>query len=88
MTRWIAAFGCALTLVLAVPVGNEARADGYERAPVARAYTRKRCIAPTTRWMRLWRTSETTWICAASEKCCYDRLLRKGTCLAASARCF
>lgn len=84
MTRWIAVAGCALALALAAPLGNQAEADGMVTRPV---YKHKRCIAPASWW---WRTggAQTTWVCSASEKCCYDRLLRKGTCLAASARCF
>ena len=70
MSRWIVAFGCALTLALATPLGEEAEASGFSR---------KKCIAPAMR------TAQATWVCNASEKCCYDRLLRKGTC---TARCF
>jgi hypothetical protein len=85
MTRWIAAFGCALTLTLAMPLGNEATADGI--APRRVVYTKKRCIAPEMRW--LWRAqTQVTWVCAAAERCCYDRVLRKGTCLATTERCF
>jgi hypothetical protein len=85
MTRWIAVAGCAaLALALAAPLGNQAEADGM---PTPRAvYKHKRCIAPASWW---WRTgaSQTTWVCSISEKCCYDRLLRKGTCVASNARC-
>jgi hypothetical protein len=86
MMRWIAVGGCALALALAMPTGNEAVADGITKRP-APVFTKKRCIAPA---MWLWRTGtgQTTWVCAASEICCYDRLLRKGTCLAAGQRCF
>jgi len=86
MTRWIAVAGCALALGLAAPLATQAVADGMpvRHAPV---YNHKRCIAPATWW---WRTSEsrTTWVCSATERCCYDRLLRRGTCIAADARCF
>jgi hypothetical protein len=85
MTRWIAVAGCALALGLAAPLATEAVADGMPvRAPV---YKHKRCIAPVMWW---WRTGEsrTTWVCSAAERCCYDRLLRRGTCIAADARCF
>ena len=58
MRCWIAAFGCALAITLALPLGMEAKADGVD--------------APAR----------------AAEKCCYDYLLRKGTCIAASDRCF
>lgn len=78
MRRWIMACGCFLGFALATPFGNEAAADGFER----QAYRHKRCVAPAMLW-----TAQTTWVCAASEKCCYDRLLRKGTCIEASARC-
>ena len=87
MTRWIAATVGALMLTfglaLAVPYGNYAAADGVS-APVYRQATRKRCIAPAMWWGR----GQTNWVCAAAETCCYDRLLRKGSCLAASQRCF
>jgi hypothetical protein len=88
MTRWIAASAGALAVTLALgltlPLGNEAAADGM-RAPVSRpVYNHKRCIAPA-RWLD---RTPTTWVCNITEKCCYDRLLRKGTCLPADQRCF
>ena len=87
MTRWIAATAGALTLVLtlalAIPFATDAAADGANR-PVYRGYQHKRCIAPAEWWGR----GQTTWVCNANETCCYDRLLRKGSCLAASQRCF
>jgi hypothetical protein len=89
MTRWIAAsagaLAVALALGLALPLGNEAAADGM-RAPVYSAPTKKRCIAPVG-WFSRTRTP-TTWVCAAAEKCCYDRVLRTGHCLPAAQRCF
>jgi hypothetical protein len=90
MTRWIAAsagtLALALALGLAMPLGNEAAADGMKRAPVYSAPTKKRCIAPAGWWMRT--RAPTSWVCAAVETCCYDRVLRKGHCLPASQRCF
>jgi hypothetical protein len=88
MTRWIAAAAGAMMLTaglaVAVPFGNYAAADGVT-APVYRpVYRHKRCIAPAMWWGR----GQTTWVCNADEICCYDRLLRKGSCLAASQRCF
>jgi hypothetical protein len=80
MTRWIVVSGLALALVL--PLVGEAVADGM--APRKAVYTKKRCIAPAMWWGR----GQTTWVCTAAQKCCYDRLLRKGTCLDATARCF
>jgi hypothetical protein len=87
MTRWIAASAGALALALALgiamPLGNQAAADGI-KAPVYSVPTKKRCIAPTG-W---WRGGQTTWVCAATERCCYDRVIRRGPCLPATDRCF
>jgi len=88
MTRWIAATSAALMLTLglalAVPYGNYASADGVSAPVYHRTALRKRCIAPADWWGR----GQSSWICAAAETCCYDRLLRSGSCLAASQRCF
>jgi hypothetical protein len=70
MKCWIAV-ACTLAFVLAAPWGGEAEA----------AYGRKRCIAPATHTAG---RVKTTWICKASEKCCYDWLARRGTC---TSRC-
>jgi len=72
ITRSLALLGCALALALAVPLGNEADAHSY--------YRFKRCIAPATYG------TPTTWVCKASEICCYDWLLRRGSC--PTRRCF
>ena len=72
ITRSMAIFGCALALALAAPLGNEADARYH--------YAHKRCIAPAMLG------AKTTWVCRASEICCYDRLLRRGTC--PTRRCF
>jgi hypothetical protein len=88
MTRWIAATAGALALTfilaLAMPFGNEAAADGVDRPAYRPVYKHKRCIAPSDWWGR----GQSTWVCTAAETCCYDRVLRKGSCLAASQRCF
>lgn len=90
MTRWIAAsagaLAVALALGIALPLGNEAAADGM-KAKAYSAPTKKRCIAPAMRW---WSRggAPTTWVCAITETCCYDRLLRTGHCLPATQRCF
>lgn len=83
MKYLLAAFGCALTLALMAPMVEEAKADGYS-AP-ARAYrpvvfAHKKCIAPARDGAKV------SWVCRASETCCYDWLLRKGTCT--TRRCF
>ena len=94
MTRWIAASAGALAVTLAVglamPLGNEAMADGM-RAPAAAVFKNKRCIAPPMRWgLGLGRGSgqPVTWVCKIEERCCYDRVLRQGNCLAPTDRCF
>jgi len=80
MARWISAFACAITMSLTLPLGNVAEADGVAVRSVARHV---RCTAPA---MFLTRTP-TVWVCKAGQKCCYDRLLRKGNCLDAADRC-
>jgi hypothetical protein len=89
MIRWIAAstgaLAVTLALGLAVPFANHAKADGIERPVYRPVYHRHiRCIAPATWFTR----AQTTWVCSAGERCCYDRVLRKGSCLPASQRCF
>jgi len=84
--KWlIVALGCALALAFAMPLSQEAQADGVYRAvrtysPVV--FSRKRCIAPTRDG------AQVSWICNASETCCYDRVFRKGSCYPADRRCF
>ena len=72
MNRWIVAVVCASTFALVVPFGNEAEAARYGH---------KRCIASSAMV-----GAQSTWVCKASEICCYDWWLRKGTCT--TARCF
>jgi hypothetical protein len=72
ITRSVALFGCALALALVVPLGNDAEARYH--------YRFKKCIAPAMLG------AQTTWVCKASEICCYDRLLRRGSC--PTTRCF
>ena len=43
----------------------------------ARGYTRKKCLPPDR---------AQSFVCSASEKCCYDYVLRKGACT--TDRCF
>lgn len=87
MRHFVAASACALAIALAFPIGGGAKADGYY-APVrtyAPVFTRKLCKAPPR---RLFNRGQVSWVCSASQKCCYDWLLRKGTCVAATDRCF
>lgn len=52
MTRWIAVFGCVLTVALAAPVGNQAEA------------ARKRCIAPASHGAKMtWVCKRTEKCC-------------------------
>jgi hypothetical protein len=70
--RSMALLGCALALALAAPLGNQADAQSQ--------YRFKRCIAPAMHG------APRTWVCRATEICCYDWLLRRGTC--PTGRCF
>ncbi len=86
MRYWMAILGCALLAASALSFGSTANADGYRRYGPARAYaptfTRKLCTPPS-RWGR----TPATWVCSASEKCCYDWVFRRGTCVGANDRC-
>ena len=84
MRHWMAILGCALLAASALSLGSTAKADGYY-SPVrafAPTFTRKLCTPPA-RWGR----TPATWICSAAEKCCYDWVLRRGTCMGANDRC-
>jgi hypothetical protein len=70
--RPLALLGLTLALAVAAPLGNEAEAQ-YP-------YRFKRCIAPARDGPPV------TWVCKASEICCYDWLLRRGSC--PTTRCF
>lgn len=72
ITRSLALLGLTLALALAAPLGNEADARSH--------YRLKKCIAPAVYG------TPVTWVCKASEICCYDRLLRRGSC--PMGRCF
>jgi hypothetical protein len=72
IARSMPIFGCALALTLAAPLGNEADARSH--------YAHKRCIAPARDG------ANATWVCRANEICCYDWLLRQGSC--PTTRCF
>ena len=72
MNRWIVAVVCASTFALVLPFGNEAEAARYRH---------KKCIASSAMV-----GAQSTWVCKASEICCYDGWARKGTCT--TARCF
>jgi hypothetical protein len=78
MNRWIAALGCALVLASVAPLANQAQADGMR----PKVYGKTKCVVAARMWM-----SQTTWSCARGQKCCYDWLMRTGTCLAATDRC-
>lgn len=84
MRRWIAMLACGFVVASALPLGSAVRADGFYSPvrAVAPVFTRKLCTPPS-RWGR----TPATWICSASEKCCYDWVLRRGTCVAAGDRC-
>jgi hypothetical protein len=68
MAPWISAIACALALSLATLLVGEAVAAGNSR---------QKCTAPSIRG-----ATPVTWVCSASEKCCYDWLRRKGVCSA------
>jgi hypothetical protein len=56
-----------VALACALAIGVVAFATSAD----ARGYTRKKCIAPD---------KAQSWVCSAKERCCYDYVVRKGTC--------
>ena len=72
MKRWFVIGGCAFALAVASPMGFEAAA----------AKKGKSCAATTMSG------KQTKWKCKAGTKCCYNWLMGKGTCIAASDICF
>jgi hypothetical protein len=65
-------FAAVLALALVAPLGNEADARSH--------YGLKRCIGPAAYGAPI------TWVCKAAETCCYDFVLRRGSC--PTRRCF
>ena len=72
------AVGALLALALIALPDSQAQADGMVR----KAY-RTKCVVAARMWM-----SQATWSCASGQKCCYDWVSRRGSCVAASDRCF
>ena len=72
--RSMVLFSLLAGVALTVPFGGAADAQKY---------TRQKCTV-SSRLM----SSPATWVCKASEKCCYDYWARKGVCLSSSSRCF
>lgn len=73
MTRWLMAFGCVFALALSAPMGGEATA--------AKRASGKACTSTGMDG------KATKWRCKAAEKCCFDWLSSKGTCVPASGVC-
>jgi hypothetical protein len=73
MTRWLALISCALalTLVASMAFDGGAEAKSGKFACKATAMDGK----------------QTKWKCGAGQKCCFDFLMGKGSCVAASASC-
>lgn len=71
MTRWIVVFGCVFAFALAAPMGFEASAAKKAKSCTATAMDGK----------------QTKWRCKADQKCCFNWLAGKGTCVAASDIC-
>jgi hypothetical protein len=71
MMRWMMVFGCVFALALSAPMGGEATAAKRGKVCTSKGMDGK----------------QTKWSCKATEKCCFDWLASKGTCVAASAVC-
>lgn len=72
--RMIIAFALSLALALAftVSLGGEVEAKGKN----------KMCKAAN-----MVTGAKASWKCKAAEKCCYDQITAKGTCVPASGMC-
>ena len=73
MTRWLTVVSCtlALTLVASVTFDGGAEAKSGKFACKATAMD----------------GTKSKWKCGAGQKCCFDFLLGKGSCVASSATC-
>lgn len=71
------ALAAALGLAFAMPMGSEAEAAKKKATP-----KNKLCTATTID------NKKVSFKCKASEKCCFDGLMAKGNCVAASSVCF
>ena len=74
MMRWIAMSVCTIALVAVAPTGFDANA-AKKKARGAM------CVSPAMGG------KQTKWKCKAGQKCCYDWLVGKGTCVGASDIC-
>jgi hypothetical protein len=72
MLRWVAIFGCAFALAITASMGFEAEAAKGRS---------KQCVAAGMS------AAKTKWKCKAAEKCCFDWIANKGTCVPASGVC-
>lgn len=71
MTRWLMVFGCVFALALSAPMGGEATAAKRGKACTSTGMDGKK----------------STWQCKTAEKCCFDWVSSKGTCVPASTVC-
>ncbi|HXF53797.1 MAG TPA: hypothetical protein VNK52_06695 [Hyphomicrobiaceae bacterium] len=73
--RWLVAVLLGAILMAAMPVG------GGDADAAAKKEKSKACTVTGLD------NKKVSWKCKASEKCCYDWITSKGTCVAASAIC-
>ena len=73
MNRWLIIFACALPVVVASPIAFEGSAMAKSKAMMCKATG--------------WDGKQSKWACKAGQKCCFNWLLNKGACVAASSIC-
>lgn len=75
--RWMAALGLSAALALGMTMAVSGEAEAKKRAPKA-----KMCKATN-----VITGQKASWKCGGTEKCCYDAITSKGTCVPASGIC-
>ena len=74
--RWLSALGLCAALALAFTF------SGTSEANAKRSAKNKQCMATNAATKK-----KVSWRCSGSERCCYDSVMNKGSCVPANGMC-